>query len=218
MDIRTWRPHGLISKPGLEMPYRHAKRSIDAQGNETDPKEHFTVHLFEDLFNKVIFSEDNFFVNSQQPPASKKGTERACDISIKHIADDFEHQILCFAEAKRARNVIYSKIQELEDQALSYCLEFLTANPDVGIIYACTLVGASIRCWSLRAGEEKFQGFWGDENMGSFDFYKDVGDDAHFPLLERSFNMMKVVPTGIVPRGLSLANIGSTSGQPEPGS
>jgi len=83
--MEFWKPHGLIQKPGLEEPYQDAKLSIDELGNERDPKEHYTVHLFEDLFNKQIFTGDLFYVNSQQPLSRKKGSDKAADIVIKYL-------------------------------------------------------------------------------------------------------------------------------------
>lgn len=175
---------------------------------KVDPKEHFTTHLFEDIFNKVLFHEANFFVNSQQPPVSKKGSEKACDIAINYVTDTFDRQIFCFVEAKRASNIIHSKIQSLEEQALTYCLEFLAANPDATMVFACTLVGASIRCWSVQADAPELKGFWDGGDVGSFDFYKDVGDEAHRGLLERIFNFMKTMPVGTMPLGLPSSSIG----------
>ncbi len=61
----TWIAHGIIVDKRLEMPYRDAKLSVDSNGNEIDPKEHATVHLFENLFNRVLFTGDDYFVNSQ---------------------------------------------------------------------------------------------------------------------------------------------------------
>jgi hypothetical protein len=59
--------HELMQKRVPEAPCRNAKLAIDAYGNHPDPKEHFTVKLFEDRFNKHICAGDDFLVNSQAP-------------------------------------------------------------------------------------------------------------------------------------------------------
>jgi hypothetical protein len=77
---------------------------------------------------------------------------------------------LCFAEAKRTRNVTASKIRDLETQARGYCLEFLE-NADSTFVYACTLVDLfdageylEAMCVWLASGmvrtKESFVGTW----------------------------------------------------------
>ena len=61
----SWKLYRLVQKRSLEELYQNTRLSVDIYRNEIDPKEYFTVHLFEDLFNKVIFTGDMFFVNSQ---------------------------------------------------------------------------------------------------------------------------------------------------------
>ena len=208
----SWKPHGLIQKPGLEEPYQNARLSIDIYGNEIDPKEHFTVHLFEDLFNKEIFTGDMFFVNSQQPPSRKRGRDKACDIAIKYLDQNYHHQILCFAEAKRARNMIYSKIRDLEKQAQGYCQDFLEANQKEEFVYACTLVGASIRCWIMRQGDPNLVGFWDGQQRDDFQYYRDVGLDEHKVELVRAFDLMKSVSPSALRLGQDSSMIGSRLG------
>jgi hypothetical protein len=81
MSSSAWVPHGYIINRNLEEPYNKAHKSIDQHGNSKDPKEHFTIGLWENIFNKVVFVTD-FFVNSQQPPSEKPGPDTACDIVI----------------------------------------------------------------------------------------------------------------------------------------
>jgi hypothetical protein len=80
-----WMPHGLIQDQRLEEVYQAAKLSVDEHGYSKDPKEYYTVHLFEDLFNFVLFPGPNFKVNSQQPPSDKKGVDKSCDIAVKFV-------------------------------------------------------------------------------------------------------------------------------------
>ena len=120
-----WQPHGLIRNQDLEESYQNAKKAIDGKGNSNDPKEFFTVHLWED-FLPCYFPRPDFKLNSQQPPSSKKkGADKQCDLAIKYIDDEFSWHILIFAECKRAKNTSKSKIRDLETQAQGYCEEFL---------------------------------------------------------------------------------------------
>ena len=130
------------------------------------------------------------------PPSSKEGCEKACDLAIKYLTHSNKHQIFCFAEAKRAKNHTYSKIRDLEVQAGEYCLEFLEANPEVARVFACTLVGASIRCWDMERGATRLRPFWGKPAEHDFTCYIDVGDDHLAHAVETAFSHMKAVPVG----------------------
>jgi len=210
--MATCSPHGLIQKRGLEEPYQRAKQSINSKGEEIDPKEHFTVHLFEDLFNKQIFPGDDFFINSQQPPSEKYGPHKAYDIVIKYLGQDYSHCILCFAEAERARNKTYAKIRDLETQATEYCREFLDANPTVAFVYACTLVGQCMRCWQMGRNNSEMIGFWDGQRRADFLYYQDVGLDENKDELERAFVLMKSVILYSLRIGQDLSMVGSQLG------
>ncbi|KIH91146.1 hypothetical protein SPBR_01829 [Sporothrix brasiliensis 5110] len=203
-----WHKHGYITDIYLEMPYRDATMSVDIHGNEIDPKEHTTVHFFENLFNRVIFHHPRYFVNSQVPPASKKGSEKACDIAVKYADGNLRQRIFCFAEAKRAKSNTQAKIQDLERQALGYCVDYLDANSEINLVFACTLVGASLRCWSFHRGDDYFRPFWGDIRP-SYSQYLDVGVDANVAELDRAFNFMRNMSLdGIMPAGLEFHDVG----------
>ncbi|KLU90713.1 hypothetical protein MAPG_10565 [Magnaporthiopsis poae ATCC 64411] len=218
MDTRSWRPHGLIQQQTLEAAYQDAKMSVDSQGNVTSPKEHFTVSLFEDLFNKVIFPEDAFSVNSQVPPATKPGAEKACDIAIRCCMDDYSRQILCFAEAKRASSHTNAAIRDLEEQARGYCADFLDANPNVDKIFACTLVGTSVRCWEFEEKSSHLQPLWNPAGqVATFSEYLDVGEDAVVRRLEKAFWTMKKSSRAKGPLRPGLITPASAAGQPGPG-
>lgn len=217
MDTRSWRPHGLIQQQTLEAAYQNAKISVDSQGNVISPKEHFTVSLFEDLFNKVIFPEDAFSINSQVPPATKHGSEKACDIAIRCCMSGYSRRIFCFAGAKRASSHTKAAIRDLEEQARGYCADFLGANPKVNKIFACTLVGTSVRCWEFRNADSHLRPLWGDKKPSNFSDYLDVGEDAGIPRLEKAFGAMKRssgASSSLLP---SLITPASAAGQPGPG-
>ncbi|CAG9947134.1 unnamed protein product [Clonostachys rosea f. rosea IK726] len=163
MDITTWSPHGLITTPLSEILYLSAQISMDPFGNIIDPKEQQTVELFCALFNKFIFREDEFISFSQAQPQLQ--SNEACGFVIEnYVADKDAYHILCFLEVRRAKNQTGSHIVALETQALGNCGQFFQANPGVPFIYACTLVGTYIRCWTILATEDggpRMQGFWG---------------------------------------------------------
>lgn len=94
----------------------------------------------------------------QQPPES--GSQKACDLVIQHLTAQGAWQVACFAKTKRADNTAGTLVQALEHQALEYCTGFLSANPLVDVIYACTMVGTSIQCWMYNRGDDSMVGFW----------------------------------------------------------
>jgi hypothetical protein len=207
-----WVPHGLIKNQDLEECYQNAKFSVDAKGNSYDPKEYHTVHLFEDLFNFQLFPyAEGFKSNSQVPPSDKAGQDKASDIATKYVDDRYKWHMFCFSEAKRAKNTSQSKIRAVETQAQGYCKEFLESHPEVNMVYANTLVGASIRCWSYKQGDSKLRGFWNGDEKDHFEHYRDVGEDENVAQLEDAIANMKSIPTGVLRRGQDHSQIGASS-------
>ena len=191
--MANWVSHGLIVDPSLESYYLAARVTVDATGDVVHPKEYRTVNLFNHLFSKFIFRESIYGIDNQNPAI---GSAKACDIIINYFTDDFAHQVLCFVEATRASNQTGSLIEALEKQARDYCKEFLNANAnnDTDTVYACTLIGASIRCWIARRDVPGIIGFWSGDQRGSFRYYLDIGLDENRSTLERAFQKMKSVP------------------------
>ncbi|CAH0053965.1 unnamed protein product [Clonostachys solani] len=193
IDASTWKPHGLINYPGLETKYLMAKQSVNDRGNLlVDRTAYKAVNLFEFLFNKFVFSDLKFSVSSQTP--SNVQSRKACDIVIEAETPDRAWQTLCFAGAKRAANQTESLVKAVEDQALGYCKDFLTANSDINKVFACTIIGASIRCWTYSQGDEDLVGFWDGQSRDSYRYYLDIGDDANVARLNHAFNFMKSNP------------------------
>ena len=211
MMTSRWVPHGLIQDQDLEEVYQAAKLSVDRDGNCKDPKEYHTIHLFEDLFNLLTFPRPNYKTNSQQPPSDKVGSDKLCDLATKAVDDGHKWHMFCFSEGKRASNTSDSKIKALEVQAQGYCKEFVDAHPHVNRIYANTLVGASIRCWSYTRGDSKLRGFWNGDEKDHFEHYRDVGNEEHKLQLERAFADMKSMPPGVLHRGQDHSQIGASS-------
>jgi len=129
------------------------------------------------------------------------------------LTTNYHHQILCFVEAKRARNTIYSNIRDLENQAQGHCQDFLEAHPESDLVYACTLVSARIRCWSLSRGDRKLVGFWDGNGRDDFRYYRDVGLDEHKLELEKAFDLMKSMPPTAIRLGQDPPTIGSRLGE-----
>jgi hypothetical protein len=126
------------------------------------------VALLENIFNKVIFNNNNsFFVNSQQPPHEKINT--ACDITIQYVEKDtFQSRILCFVECKRTKTNAPFSLTKLENQALR-CYKAHVSATKVSIIYAATGLGAHIRLWKYSERNENLTPYWGSETTGSWD-------------------------------------------------
>ncbi|KAH8817090.1 hypothetical protein F5884DRAFT_853520 [Xylogone sp. PMI_703] len=188
-----WEPHGLIQDQRDEEDYQAAKITVDEHGNIIDPKEYRTVLLFKGLFEEVLFPGRNFKVNSQYLPSEKMDVDKACDLAVRFVDSQYKWHILCLVEAKRAGK---TGIRDLEDQAELYCEAFLEGHQDQDVIYACTLVGVSVRCWKVTRDSPRLQGLWDADEKGHYEFYKDVGEDANIQLLEHAFEAMKSIPVG----------------------
>ncbi len=135
------------------------------------------------------------------PPSEKAGPDKACDIGTHYVDDNYAWHMFCFSEGKRARNTSQSKIRTLENQAQGYCEEYINSHPEVNLVYANTLVGASIRCWKYQRGDSKLRGFWDGDTKDHFEHYKDVGEEVHRPQLENTFADMKSMPPGVLRMG-----------------
>lgn len=210
MDPTTWRPHGLIVHPGMEAMYLGAQVTVDPNGRIVDPKEHKTIALFNFLFSRSIFPGFSYDVSPEQPPAIS--SQNKCDIVIKYLTVDYAWQVLCFVEGKRARNQTDSLINAVEKQASEYCQEFLEAN-NVDMVYACTIVGASIRCWTVEKDEPNavtMTGFWDGSEQGKFQYYLDIGLEQNKDRLLAAFERMKAFPIRHLPLNMDHSSIGTT--------
>ncbi|KAI9749021.1 MAG: hypothetical protein M1835_001659 [Candelina submexicana] len=169
MATPKFQPHGFIDTPQLEVQYRTA---------------HFS-NYFEDVF-----------INSQQPP--EINSRKACDIVIEYTeSGTFHTRVLCFIECKRTKKTTGYDLEQVEKQALEYCMAYLGSDDNLSVVYACTAIGAHIRCWRLFKGEEAFLGFWGGTSPAARDQYKDVGVDADAALIRWAIDyMIALPPTG----------------------
>lgn len=87
-------------------------------------------------------------------------------------------------------------------------IDHLAANSDINLIYACTLVGASVRCWSLQRGDDFLRPFWSGAGS-SYAQYLDVGEDANRDALLEVFGFMANVPLdGALPLDMQHSDIG----------
>jgi hypothetical protein len=185
-----FRPHGLIIAPIMKVQYLSAKKSVDEHGNLlVDPKEYKAVKLFYFLLNKVLFPGFNYAVSPGQPPGLQSLNK--CDIIVEPLTQHKALQVLCFAEANGANKQSISLVEAVEEQAFGYSKEFVAANDNVDIVFACTIIGASIRCWTYFEGNEKLCGFWDGDQSHSYACYLDIGEDANRARIENAFEMMK---------------------------
>jgi hypothetical protein len=193
MDVSTWRPHGLITKIGGEPLYLAAQVTVGSNGEIIDPKKHETIELFAWLFNKVLFRGDEWLFSSQQP--YEISVPKACGRVLEQLTEDRTWKVFCFVEWARP-NQRDRLVQGLEDQVFSSCQDLLKAN-DLTSVFACTLIGASIRCWTVTS--EEMVGLWNERNRGSVDYYLDIGLDQNVTQLEMAFSRIKSACTATAP-------------------
>lgn len=231
MDLRTWKPHGLILKPAGEPLYRAAKEVVDAWGNPSVPKKRNTLELFEYLFQKILLAshdamctwppalvdddddddDDGATVVVVDPATSgpedaentDSGTgggsveveeeEKPCDLALMTVTpgDGNALKILCFADAKPGEGVDADAVAAaLEARAYAACRKFFVKNAGVEQIQACTLLGAMVRCWTVKRDAEALAGLWTPEQHGKFSNYVDVGVDENRAVLELTISRM----------------------------
>ena len=117
-SITAFKPHGLIKTPAQEQLYFRA-HIANVYAGIADPKEHETVALVEVLYNKTIFYEDYFMVNSQWPLAPT--SDRRCDIAVRYLESGNKNiRIFDICECKRARTSQAFSLKALEKQAFEY--------------------------------------------------------------------------------------------------
>lgn len=201
----AFRSHSLITSYELEFDYQAARVNIDPNGRFLNPDEEGTVTLFETLFQRVLFPKDRFMVNSQKRAAPH--SQRKCDIVIRSLDHNRRPLIFCFAEANRETRTGAFDLRTLEDQATRYCEEYC-AHTKEGIVYACTILGTSIRCWSYKPGEELIP-FWTGDGARA---YLDIGKDENVAEIMRALNDMKSIPSSSPGSGWDLSNVGVHSG------
>ncbi|KAI0154772.1 hypothetical protein GGR57DRAFT_95865 [Xylariaceae sp. FL1272] len=114
-----------------------------------DAQEHMewaTTRLWEHIFNRLVFTEENWVVSSQQPPTHEPSDRRRVDLVVEQI-DEQGRKVgtLLFVEAKRA-NASITEIQEAEYQAFTAaCAYHIETN--VKSLWAMTCVGSKARIW-----------------------------------------------------------------------
>lgn len=75
-----WIPHGLITKPQYEFVYKEAMITTDEHGHLVLPDKCKSIHLFEDILNRVLFVGKPYFssTHSCELPKSQKRDRRRC--------------------------------------------------------------------------------------------------------------------------------------------
>jgi hypothetical protein len=155
----------------------------------TDPKEHATVALMEVILYRNIFTEEHFAVTSEQPPSPD--SSKRCDLVVNYLEEGSDNiRTFCFAECKRAKKSQPFSLKALEEQATDYCKAYVDYE-DAPFVYAATMAGAHVRLWKYMQGDSGLTPFWGDNNEGDWQQYKDIGNDEDSRLVEDSFNNMK---------------------------
>jgi len=183
-----FRPHGLIKTPMQQQFYNKAHLANVFTGI-ADPKEHATVALMEVILYGNIFTEDYFAVTSEQPP--NPDSSKRCDLVVNYLEEGSDKiRTFCFAECKRAKKSQPFSLKALEEQATDYCKAYVDYE-DAPFVYAATMAGAHVRLWKYMQGDDSLTPFWGHNDEGDWQQYKDIGIDEDGRLVEDSFNNMK---------------------------
>lgn len=186
----TWEPHGLITAPIMEALYLSAKCGVDDEGNlVVEPSEYKPEKFFAYLFNKVYFSSMDFSVSSERPCHSFSQT--SCDLLVENV-EGHTPPLFCFAGLDSQTDNLAAAAEE---QATIYCRDYLATIAEVDEVFACTLIGASLRFWRYSQSEAKLKGFWDVFEYGEFGCYLDVGEEDNRERLERAFAVITNWPT-----------------------
>lgn len=152
------RNEDIFSDPALALVLKAATvHKTTENGKEEvtyDPREHTTVALWEDIFNKVFLVK--YSNNSQWYPINQ--TDKQMDLCTFYFAptkDGFRKISLIFTEAKRASNAEPTarqgeRLYDLEIQLGDYCGQWLRAKRPDGAedqLYANAVCGQYIRCF-----------------------------------------------------------------------
>lgn len=190
MDLTCWKPHGLILRSEGEWPYRAAKGAADTDENSTAPSKQNALDLIAYLSQKILLVHAAVTYVGQHQPESDKAHDAALVTYDKE--DSMALKVLYFANAKSSDDseTDDSLAEALEKRALEECHEFLAANADVEQIHACTLIGATIRCWVVKKKADSMAGLWNGECRGKFGHYLDLGRDEDRAAIESAFSRM----------------------------
>ncbi|OGM45093.1 hypothetical protein ABOM_006651 [Aspergillus bombycis] len=189
--------HGLITWANKPC-YDKACIAFPPPSSSPRPKENTSVHVLQNVLNKVIFAGDErydtVFVNSQCPP--HPGSDMRADLAIKYVTDSGLLHIACFIEATGGHRSEDYAISGVEDQVLDYCEKYFDNNSNTSdFIFAATLVGVHIRLWTVHKHERKLKAVWGDSGPGAISDYKDLGDTAAAELIKKTFrDMLETAP------------------------
>ncbi|KAI1192267.1 hypothetical protein F5B17DRAFT_5554 [Nemania serpens] len=108
-----------------------------------------TTRLWGYIFNRVVFTESNWIVSSQQPPTHQPGDLRRVDLVVEEI-DTHAQTVgtLLFVQAKRA-NASSTDIEEVEYQAFTAACAY-SIETKVKSLWIMTCVGSKARLWAFR--------------------------------------------------------------------
>ncbi|KAJ4328564.1 hypothetical protein N0V84_000923 [Fusarium piperis] len=113
-----------------------------------------TTRLWEYIFNRIVFNDEEWVVSSQQPATRQEGELRRVDLVVEKMNNDATNiETILFIEAKRT-NASPVDIDEAEHQAFTaacaYCID-----AKVESTWAMTCIGSAARLWMFHrdAGE-----------------------------------------------------------------
>lgn len=172
----------------MESLYLAAQVNTDTNGDPLDPKEHLSANLFECLFHRHIFTGNLLCFSGQKFDAEQP---KPCDLVAQSLSTEGVWQVVCFAEVTRSDNKPGTLVEALESQVLDHCKNYLQEEHLAERVYACTVVGTSVRCWMYERGTESLVGFWSGQQTGQFACYLDVGLEENKETIMLAFDSMK---------------------------
>lgn len=205
-DLSDWKFHGLILRAEGESFYRAAAAGSESNDAPSTTSRRRTLDLFAYLFQKILFvGLPVICAGAACPDEEEEAAAVAYDAGVMTFnatGNSPSMRMLCFADGRDTANTSAADdtlAEALEKRALAGCEGFLAVQPDVQRIYACTLVGARIRCWMLaRTGEDgdedergnQLVGVWAGDCHGRFSHYLDIGADETRAVIEGALSQM----------------------------
>jgi len=187
MSAPIFQPYGLIETP---IQHRLYDRAYIQDITSAILQKTETMALMGSLFRQNIFADrNNFVVSSQQPPFP--ATIRLCNFGISYLDSYGDISTLCFAQCKGTSS---NSLRTLERQVEEYCTDYLASDETKPFVYAATMDGTRIRLWIVTRTSQKLHGMWGNDLVGDWSQYKDVGRNQDAQDLLHCFEKMKAVP------------------------
>ncbi|KIW77024.1 hypothetical protein Z517_09470 [Fonsecaea pedrosoi CBS 271.37] len=158
------------------------------------------------LYAKYLFSGKQWIVGVNNSPFDNDAFDiepLKTDLSVQYLGHAGIQTL--FFHMLTGKEATRGDLAEIEDQAYVACVKYLTANPDITLVYAVTSFGTRARIWFCRQGSDSLQELFGSDD-GSDDtaeasrYVEAHGGDAI--VLRRGFSYMMTSPP-VARRGIN---------------